>query len=200
MAQLPVRAIAVVAVGKDRLGPAPQMRPPGLAGVDVQLGLDVAQAAEVLGRGRAVQQRHDGAGDHAPTGGQLDRYDRLEVQQQLGVVVQAAAGVEVQLKREADQIGNRILGRLGQACRIGRRAWRRSVGGPRRGLPFLRRVCRRGQAQRRQYARMPRRDTTSAAVRLMSFDASIQQAGHLYRREQPGGVLAPTPRPLSTPA
>ena len=73
----------------------------------------VDPAVERVGN-RLGDNRNDGPGDQVPVGAQGDGDDRLDVEDVLGPVLRAGSEVDVVLERDADQLGHRVLGLLGE--------------------------------------------------------------------------------------
>src|SRR4029078_2927374 len=67
-----------------------------------------------LKEGRLINHRQDWAGDQVPRLIQVRRIDRLNVEDVLRVVGAANVKVRIVLKRQADQIGDRILRSIAQ--------------------------------------------------------------------------------------
>src|SRR5688572_25691993 len=99
MAQLPVRAQSLVAVGNEKIGPAPQMIFPDFAGVANSCAwISPKPPCRVPGGCGNAEVGHDGAqDDRVLLQYALHWHHRLKVQVEEGRVVESPAGVEIEL-------------------------------------------------------------------------------------------------------
>ena len=81
-----------------------------------------APAAREVGHGHDGQDR---PGDEVPVRGEVERDDRLDVEDVGHVLLRADAEADDVLERDADQVGDRVLGRRGQFLvgRVRRQDW-----------------------------------------------------------------------------
>jgi hypothetical protein len=91
-----------------------------MGGREEGLLLDIADSAvaDAGGRGDA-DDGDDGAGDVDEFGSEMDRDDGLEVEIEEGLIAVGAAGVEVELEADGDDVAYGVLGLFGKVSDVG---------------------------------------------------------------------------------